>query len=347
MRPNSKNVCNRCVQDEALSRCIYEEGEEPSCDYCDAKSGRTIRCLPLDRLVQKIHDRVSEEYGDVHSEMISYDNEEGEYACDVYTTAEIGLEAHPKDIDGALLDLTWCKKRFGSNDFTAALASRWIGFIDFVKQDADLLSKDEPEAPDVDARPGPDALGVPYDSEEGLAPNRMLDALAEIVGRTKLTQSIQPGMVIFRARVHSSDKALTTPAELGPPPVDRATQSNRMSPIGSVRFHGESDVETAIQETFQRDREGASDKVVIIAQSKLNRSIQVLDLTELPAVPSFFGDYELHHGTRFLLDFERDFGKPIARDGSEHIEYKPTQLVTDYFRRSFKTDEYRLGRNRV
>ncbi|WP_157221188.1 RES domain-containing protein [Flavisphingomonas formosensis] len=39
---------------------------------------------------------------------------------------------------------------------------------------------------------------------------------------------------------------------------------------------------------------------------------------------------------RFLWDFARDIAKPIKRNGREHIEYVPTQIVTEYLRRVFR-----------
>ena len=103
-------------------------------------------------------------------------------------------------------------------------------------------------------------------------------------------------------------------------------------------FYAAFDSETAIRETFQPDRDGAGEKVVSVAQFKVNRPLRVLDLTNLPLPPSFFGDFEMHHGIGFLWDFERDFTKPVARDGLEHIEYLPTQIVTEYFRHNFREE---------
>jgi RES domain len=35
----------------------------------------------------------------------------------------------------------------------------------------------------------------------------------------------------------------------------------------------------------------------------------------------------------FLFSFARDLSKPVILDGREHIEYVPTQVVTEYMRR--------------
>lgn len=37
----------------------------------------------------------------------------------------------------------------------------------------------------------------------------------------------------------------------------------------------------------------------------------------------------------YFYSFLEDFSKPIGKDGKEHIDYVPTQIVTEYFRRIF------------
>ena len=36
-----------------------------------------------------------------------------------------------------------------------------------------------------------------------------------------------------------------------------------------------------------------------------------------------------------MQQFVQEMGKPIAHDGHEHIDYVPTQIITEYFRRQF------------
>jgi RES domain len=62
----------------------------------------------------------------------------------------------------------------------------------------------------------------------------------------------------------------------------------------------------------------------------------VLDLTTLEPIPSLFsGQRHQRPILKFLHSFVRDLSKPIKKDGREHIEYVPTQIVTEYFRHSF------------
>jgi hypothetical protein len=47
----------------------------------------------------------------------------------------------------------------------------------------------------------------------------------------------------------------------------------------------------------------------------------------------------MHHGVRFLHEFEQDLVKPVARDGMEHVDYVPTQIVTEFFRHRFRLSD--------
>ena len=79
-----KYVCNECVQDNALSELILEEGERRTCDYCHKKStGTERRTLSIKELADQIHERVVWDYDDADSENLEYDGEEGAYVDDV------------------------------------------------------------------------------------------------------------------------------------------------------------------------------------------------------------------------------------------------------------------------
>ena len=63
------------------------------------------------------------------------------------------------------------------------------------------------------------------------------------------------------------------------------------------------------------------------------RPLQVLDLSELPRVPSIFAvSREERGGLLFLCEFVKSITAPVVHDGHEHIEYVPTQVLTEYFR---------------
>lgn len=82
-------------------------------------------------------------------------------------------------------------------------------------------------------------------------------------------------------------------------------------------------------------------QIMSIGAFRALRPLRLLDLAELPDIPSVFADEtrKFIHPMRFLHAFAADLVKRIARDGREHIEYVPTQIVTEFFRRVFRDAE--------
>jgi hypothetical protein len=179
---------------------------------------------------------------------------------------------------------------------------------------------------------------IEYDREEGIPAHEMLDAVGKLVRRLEISRTLSKGTVLFRARVHPACDEHKTAEGLGPPDRD-ATVANRMSPAGIVMFYGAFDRDTAIWETFDPNRKGAASEAVSVAQWETLSDMLVLDLTALPPTPSIFEDVarELRHGIAFLHEFVGDLSQRSDRDATKEIEYVPTQIVTEYFRRRFLT----------
>jgi hypothetical protein len=101
-------------------------------------------------------------------------------------------------------------------------------------------------------------------------------------------------------------------------------------------FYGAFDLQTARAETV--DPAHHAGQKMSIGTFRPVRPLRVLDLADLPDIPSAFEEDGHHriHPLRFLHEFAYDIVQPIDRDGREHIEYVPTQIVTEYFRRVFR-----------
>ena len=67
----------------------------------------------------------------------------------------------------------------------------------------------------------------------------------------------------------------------------------------------------------------------------------ILDLADVPPVPSIFEsirdtlEYDPRPSAIFLNYFATELSKPIERDDRVHVEYIPTQVITEYFRTEF------------
>ncbi|MFB9929976.1 RES domain-containing protein [Amycolatopsis halotolerans] len=73
----------------------------------------------------------------------------------------------------------------------------------------------------------------------------------------------------------------------------------------------------------------------ILGEFETARDLTLLDLTQLPRIPSLYtesGRTPERYDLTFLRQFARDLAQPIALDGREHTEYVPTQVITEYLR---------------
>jgi hypothetical protein len=369
-------VCDSCVSDERLASFFREAGIERNCEYCDLTPEEAeLRCVPFDDLMDVIAGGIYSEYNLADDEGMPWESAEGgywfgEHVHDTYDLLMdiIGLDVSESvlsDILSALPEQNWCSRDFFALSLNEALSTSWSAFSETVKYETRYLftlpsNAEEAESAAVEgegqgrwyatsvdiypAIPSSDLDGeLDYDRQHGIPPYEMLDAIGKLVRRLRIFRAVPTGTVLYRARVHDANERFTTAAELGPPGREDASQPNRMSPVGIVMFYGTLDHNTAISETFQASREGASQKVVSVAQFETLSETLVLDLTALPPIPSIFDrtEREARHGIAFLHEFVEDLTQPIARDGTEHIEYVPTQIVTEYFRRRFLTDDGR------
>jgi RES domain len=128
---------------------------------------------------------------------------------------------------------------------------------------------------------------------------------------------------------------------LGPPSPEFAKQ-NRMSPAGIVMTYVSEEAATALDETA--DEPGT----YAIGQFRTLRDITILDLAQLPPIPSLFAEipdtleYDPHEALIFLHRLAEDISRLIERDDRVHIEYVPTQVVTEFLRTAKMPDKRRL-----
>jgi hypothetical protein len=74
---------------------------------------------------------------------------------------------------------------------------------------------------------------------------------------------------------------------------------------------------------------------------KPTRNLRVIDLSKNFDIPSLFDEHkrERRSDIKFLIDFISEFTKPIDRTDRAHVDYVPTQIVTEFIRYIFKTED--------
>lgn len=111
-----------------------------------------------------------------------------------------------------------------------------------------------------------------------------------------------------------------------------------MNPIGISYFYLSFEQETALAEVVNRPPCNAS-----IGKFSNTSELRYLDLTDLPPTPSIFdrSQSEEREGLLFLKSFIDAISRPTEKNGREHIEYLPSQVVSEYFAQVYRDPEGR------
>jgi HEPN/RES N-terminal domain 1/RES domain len=334
------HVCADCFTDEAIQQFVAGRMIETKCDYCGRSSDALI-AAPMDDVLGLMANGLSVEWNDAVDEL-PYESAEGGYQGRAYDTWEffdevVGFPTEDaklkKDIAHAFRDRLWCQRNYFSLSEQDALLIGWEEFCHEVKHERRYFFLDHPRA----LAAGPQDGQAPIGMRETPTPGEVLDEIADLVRDLSLVKPLALGHRFVRARSCHPATTFTTAADLGAAPVEKAVNTNRMSPSGIPMFYGSEQENTAVAETA----EGPG--TLSIGLFETLRGLRVLDLTNLPQTPSVFlaDAFEQRIRITFLKRFVRDLQKPIARDGREHIEYVPTQVVTEYFRHVFEDEEGR------
>lgn len=333
-----KYVCEGCFGDYAIQEFIRENAEEQRCSYCGASSSEPI-AAHMDKVMVLIVEGIKSEWDNPDSQGVPYESAEGGYqgkvidsydliTDEIWDELEIENDSLRDDIISSLeADRLWCRKNFWALSPGEALISSWEHFVEQVKHHTRyVFFRMDDES---------DAI---WDSD-AIPPSKMLDGLGHIVTKLDLIKVLDPGTRLWRCRVHDKSKSFDTAEELGTVSSDRAKYSNRMSPAGIPMFYGAFDELTALKETVEwREQEST---VATLAPWNTLCQMRVLNLERLPELPSLFDEAKraLRPSIEFLHSFRDDISRPIIKDGLEHVEYVPSQIVTEYFRHIYRDTE--------
>ena len=322
-------VCADCIGDDALKGVIESEASECVCSFCGEESDRPI-AAPLLEVVLYMNECLERDYGAAEN-WLSFD--EGEYQGRVWTTDEVlGRELDyglPNDDNGELMKAlcdglggrAWCRAHPYSLTQDEQLAFSWGAFCELIKHERRYFFLREP-------------------ANDGLfSAFGLLRELGSWCERFGLISALQASTLAYRARYQGPGEKHHTAGTLGPPPRDRATKPNRMSPSGIVMFYASDDAETALREVAKDPETDAGSYA--LGRFRTQRDVHILDLTRIPPVPSIFEsipeslEYDPRPPLKFLNYFAFELSKPITPDDSTHVEYIPSQVVTEYFRTAF------------
>ena len=319
------SVCTRCIQHASLAGYISNNASEYECAYCDQRWNRP-QAISLDDLVTFMMERIETEYEDA-AERVGYASSEGGYLLETMDGYELlgaldlDWDLAPdllRDLAGEFSDCPWVHKNPYSLPEEEERSLDWAEFVHVVKHRVRYL------------------LFPPNEENhhEGIVPSDMLAELGNLFCTYNLVSPLEAGTELFRVRLHKPGEAPSNASgEYGPPPIDRALFANRMSPAGVPMFYTALDEDTALAESCVRDDGKPAETT--LAVFRLIEDLTVLNLVNLPPVPSIFDGEEVLLNRAvlgFLHEFNDDFTRPIEKNGREHIDYVPSQVVTEFIR---------------
>jgi hypothetical protein len=314
-----KYVCAEHVEDYALAKLIAENVTSARCTYCGSEGA-----VHIDVLVERIGSSLPEEWGNADDEGVGW---EGGYVGETYDTYDLITEAGDpplnhseliEDVVRALPQHTWAQRDFYRLRTDLRLRYGWKEFASTVKHHRRYFFSDH---------------GRDTDDPDYVAPGALLEAIGEALRSGGLVRALTDEP-IYRVRPHSLQEHPRTAAELGAPPAEKIDKSSRMSPAGVPMFYGALDRDTAAIEAREANPNAEASTMGIFNARKAAR---IVDLSAPPELPSLYDPDRRHlrHGLSFLRHFVSEISKPFVPDGYIHIEYVPTQVVTEWLRTRF------------
>lgn len=325
------SICPDCIDEDGIKAFINENctTEITTCSYCNNTNVETCN---MGRVVGYIHECIKTEWSDPAG-VLPFESAEGGYQGEVLDTYDLlwqlGVNVNDEtildDIANSIDQSHWSETNYFSLSPDKTLTYGWKSFCQFVISKSRYFFLSAPnESYDVN-------------QHDEMNPIEILDSVASIIKELNMLKELPTSQQIKRVRIVDDYTEATTASDLGSPPLEFCKMANRMSPAGIPMFYGAFDLETSIKETYEP--EPSLTKKAVVGNFHPCRTLYLIDLSQEFKIPTLFDkDQTFRFEKRFLYDFIKDFTKPIERADSAHIEYVPTQIVTEYFRHVLSKD---------
>jgi hypothetical protein len=321
------HICYRCVTEPYLHEMVRGDASEYDCSFCGKSSRKAPISIPFNDLMEVIGGAISQ-YFDRAVNCLGYCSAEGGYLGTTYQSYDIVRDEIPtvsenEEVLDAIIDSLgdeiWCDQDPYSLSRLDSYNISWENFCKTVKHSIRYFF---------------DSEDVSDEYSETIPVPRMLAELRDIIDRAGLISSLPLGTSFFRVRVHKPEEVCENWRPLGSPPAEAAV-SGRMSAAGISVFYAALDMNTAKAETIA-SLDATDERIMTGAMWTNTRPLNVLDLSKLPKPPSFYAQarYDRDH-LMFLREFVESITLPVQHDDREHIDYVPSQIVTEYFRHRY------------
>lgn len=334
---HSGMVCSKCITEPALATAIREEGkswadpedeEANVCEYCHEIPHPPEALVELERVIELVVGGLRAEYDDP-AEEAGWDGREGGYQVPTYDTYDLLWEFEiaendklVDDIAGAIRNTLWCQLHPYESTEAQALQWGWSAFCRYVKTRRRYTFLTPEEDPTLGGGDIP-RHAVPA-------------AVVRSVQHSGLVIVSPAGTTWWRARVHPAGETYGRAKEIGTPASEDA-RDNRMTPKGIGAFYGASTLEGARAEVAGY---AAADRGATVGQFAQLTGLTLIDLRNLPPVPSLFDERDRHlRGARtFIHDFITDVTKVADPRDIQDLDYIPTQVIAEHLRYDIPVD---------
>ena len=231
-------------EDAGLKRFVDQNAVARQCSFCPTVGDNPI-AAPVEDVSEHFLTCLQQEY-DLAVNQLGWVGSEGGYIglhWDGFDLATDELELEfPQDnawellsaLFGELFDHDWCQENaYGLNDLERPQYS-WDYFRKVVMYKRRYFFLDD--------------AGEENDFSL-LSPSEVLQTIFEYAEAMGLFRELAVGSRVIRSRWEGPGERHETPSDLGPPPLEKANQANRMSPAGIPMFYGCDDEDTALRET--------------------------------------------------------------------------------------------------
>lgn len=315
---NMDRVCSSCFEDPDIRAWIRNIGGPRGCDFCGRYDSPTAEvddvCSHIEKCLRK--------YWGFAVDQLPYETAEGGYQGQTWYTDEVLFDeeglALPRDngtlreaLVAGISDELWCEWDWLTLDDDVSLRLGWEKFCENIKHRRRFFFQQ---------------LGRDVDDRDSYSPEGILRVIADSVQDLGLIREFPAGSVFWRARGDISRGMRTKASDFGPPPRQRALQSNRMNPAGIPVMYAASSAQTAKAE--------ARAPSAVVGKWTTLRPARILDFRRLPKIPGTFSDAtrQRRFVVRFLHHFCDAIMSPVDRDDRVHIDYLPSQVASEFFR---------------
>lgn len=325
-QPPDKYVCEKCFSDEGLRELIMDRGTSGTCSYCTTTS-RTV--LPLEDLIDHIIGSLFTEWCHAADSGTPYITREGGCQGPVFSNYDLlsdeePIESnHPELFDDIINTIheTGCARPFSLPYIEEVIANDWDVLVYLIKHHARFtIFQNNLSSIFKD-------IHWSYND-----PITAIDKILDTIDRLNMITIFQTNKPIYRARFSNKDIDYSLASQMGTVPQKLAKQANRMSPAGIAMFYGALDTETAKAEINIKEP-----GIIHYGAFYPSHPLILIDFTKKLYLPSIYSkNREIRSDIRLMRSFIKDFSLPIDRNGYEHIDYIPTQVITEYLRFNYK-----------